>query len=104
VSAAGRLKTRLVLQAPGETADGQGGVVRDYTPVATVWAAVTPLAARDSVEADAPGMTQRVRIVLRDEFDLTPGHRLIDGPRVYRITALNRRERFIEIDAECRIA
>jgi SPP1 family predicted phage head-tail adaptor len=103
VSAAGRLKTRLLLQAPSETADGQGGVNRTYESVATVWAAVTPLAARESVEADAPGAMQRVRIVLRDEFALTPGHRLIDGARVYRITGLTTRERFIEIDAEYRI-
>lgn len=103
MSAAGRLKTRLVLEAPSEAADGQGGVTRGYSAVATVWAAVAPLAARESVEADAAGATQRVRIVLRDEFALTPAYRFRDGARLYRIVALTVRERFIEIDADCRI-
>jgi head-tail adaptor len=68
-----------------------------------VWAAVTPRAAREGVEADASAATLRVRIVLRDEFALTLRHRFVDGSRVYRITALDRRDRFIEIDAECPI-
>lgn len=103
MSVAGRLKTRLVLEAPNETPDGQGGVTRSYSAVATIWAAVTPLNARESVEADASGATQRVRIVLRDEFSLTPAHRFCDGARVYRIAALTARDRFIEIDADYRI-
>jgi len=103
VSVAGRLKTRLVLEAPSETPDGQGGVTRSYSAVATVWAAVTPLPAREAVEADAAGATERVRIVLRDEFALTLAHRFRDGARIYRVAALSVRERFIEIDADCRI-
>lgn len=103
MSAAGRLKARLVLEAPVETPDGQGGVSRAYHGVATVWAAVTPLAAHESVAADAPGAMARVRIVLRDEFALTLDHRLRDGARIYRIVAFGVRERFIEIDAEYRV-
>src|SRR3954454_21241608 len=37
----GRLKTRLTIQAPSELDDGQGGVTRSFTTIATVWAAVT---------------------------------------------------------------
>ncbi len=103
MSVAGRLKTRLVLEAPVETPDGQGGVTRSHSAVATVWATVTPLNARERVEADAPGATERVRILLRDEFALTPAHRFRDGARIYRIAALTVRDRFIEIDADCRI-
>jgi SPP1 family predicted phage head-tail adaptor len=103
----GRLKTRLLIQSPVETGDEQGGVARSFTTLATVWAAVTPLAARAvaGVEADAEGATIKHRIILRSHFSLTLQHRLVDGARIYRITAirdLNDR-RFIEIDAELRV-
>ena len=104
---AGKLKTRLIIESPDETDDGQGGVVRSFTTLATVWAAVTPLPARGAggVEADAEGTAIKVRIILRGNFSLTLRHRLVDGARIYRITAIRDRDerRFIEIDAELRV-
>jgi head-tail adaptor len=104
----GRLKTRLSIEAPVETGDGQGGVVRSTTTLATVWAQVAPLAARAAgggVEADAEGATTKYRIILRSNFSLTLQHRLVDGARIYRITAIRDRDdrRFIEVDAELRV-
>jgi SPP1 family predicted phage head-tail adaptor len=103
----GRLKTRLVIEAPVEADDGEGGVTRSFTTVATVWAAVTPVAARtgDAVEADAHGATARYRIVLRSNFALTLQHRLIDGARAYRIVGIRDLDdkRFIAVDAELRV-
>jgi head-tail adaptor len=105
----GRLKTRLSIQAPVETGDGQGGVARSYVTLATVWAQVAPLAARagagGGVEADAEGATTKYRILLRSNFSLTLQHRLVDGARIYRIAAIRDRDdrRFIEIDAELRV-
>lgn len=104
----GRLKTRLVIEAPVEADDGQGGVTRSFAGVATVWAAVTPVAARatgDAVEADAEGATARYRIVLRSNFALTLQHRLVDGARIYRIASIRDLDdrRFIAVDAEVRV-
>jgi head-tail adaptor len=104
----GRLKTRLAIEAPLEADDGQGGVTRSFTTVATVWAAVTPVAARatgDAVEADAHGATARYRIVLRSNFALTLQHRLVDGARIYRIASIRDLDdrRFIAVDAEVRV-
>ena len=104
----GRLKTRLVLEAPTESDDGQGGVTRSYTPAATVWAAVTPVAARatgSAVQADADGATARYRIVLRSNLALTLQHRLVDGARTYRIASIRDLDdrRFIALDAELRV-
>ena len=102
----GQLKARLVVQQPIETPDDQGGVVRNWTTFATVWAQVTPLAARRDVEADADGVTQTYRIVLRSHLSLTLQHRFSDGARIYRIVAIREREdrRLIEIDADVRIS
>jgi len=102
----GRLKTRLIIEAPVESEDGQGGVTLSYATQAVVWAAVTPLAAHASVEAGADGAAQRVRIVIRRGEPLTLRHRLIDGAASYRIVAFREIDdrRFVAIDAELRLA
>lgn len=101
----GALRTRLTIEAPVETDDGQGGVTRDYATFAKVWAQVTPLGARHDASADADGATARYRIVVRCGYVLTLQHRLVDGARVYRILSFQERDngRFIEIDAELRV-
>ncbi|WPO39007.1 head-tail adaptor protein [Tardiphaga sp. 42S5] len=101
----GRLKTRLVIEAPIEADDGQGGVTRNYSAVATVWAAVLPARMTHAVEADADGALVHLRIILRSGFALTLRHRFIDAAKIYRITALREidERRFVEIDAEWRI-
>lgn len=98
----GALDRRLILQAPGETDDGAGGVIRDYATVTTLWASVTPLSARGDVDAERLGAALRLRIVIRFRDDVTTRHRFIDGAHVYRIVALREsgRRRFLEIDAE----
>src|SRR3954463_5698781 len=103
----GRLKTRLQVQAPVETDDGQGGVTRSYTTLTTAWAQVTPIASRGGgadVEADAEGATGKYRILLRSNFVLTLQHRLVAGARPYRISAIRdpAARRFIAVDAELR--
>ena len=95
-------------EAPVESDDGQGGVTRSFAQLATVWAAVTPVATRatgDAVDAGAEGATARYRIVLRSNFALTLQHRLVDGARVYRIAGVRDLDdrRFIAVDAELRV-
>jgi head-tail adaptor len=104
----GRLKTRLQVQAPVETDDGQGGVIRSYTTLTTAWAEVMPLAAHGGgagVEAGAEGAVVRYRILLRSNFILTLQHRLVDGARIYRISAIrdHHDRRFIAVEAELRV-
>jgi head-tail adaptor len=77
----GLLKTRLTLPAPHETDDGQGDVVRSYSPQQTLWAWVAPLVTRERDEADAEGANQRVRIVIRAGVALSLQHRLADLAR-----------------------
>jgi SPP1 family predicted phage head-tail adaptor len=102
----GRLNMRLTLLAPSESDDGQGGVMRSYTPQQTLWAWVAPLVTRERDEADADGADLRVRIVIRAEVALTLQHRLGDGGKVYRITGWREIEdgRFLAIDAELRLS
>jgi SPP1 family predicted phage head-tail adaptor len=103
VIAIGALRHRLVLEAPVETPDGAGGVAREHVAVATLWAAVTPVAARADVVADAAGQTVTHRIVLRAGPEIGTRHRLRHGARLYRVLtcrALDATGRFIVVDAE----
>ena len=102
MTVAGDLNRRLLLQAPVESADGEGGVVRSYSDVCTLWAQVTPLNARSEVAADSLGASVRYRIVIRARDDVTTRHIFQDGDRVYRVLAarLSADRRFLEIDAE----
>jgi SPP1 family predicted phage head-tail adaptor len=97
----GALNRRLALEAPVETPDGAGGVVRSYQEVATLWASVEPVAARGEVVAIQSGQTITHRIVVRHRADITTRHRLRDGARVFRIVTLRERgQRWLEIQAE----
>ena len=97
----GALNRRLILQSPSETADGAGGVTRDYEPVATLWGSVTPLSSRGDIEADRLGAALRFRIVIRFRADVTTRHRFADGAHIYRIVAVREMgRRFLEIDAD----
>jgi SPP1 family predicted phage head-tail adaptor len=104
VTRIGDLNRRLVLQAPVETDDGEGGVTRGYATVMTLWAQVVPQGARADIAAGSLGAALRCRIVIRARDDVTTRHRLIDGAVIYRIVAarLSADRRFLEIDAEVR--
>jgi SPP1 family predicted phage head-tail adaptor len=104
MTAPGELNHRLVLEAPAESDDGAGGVTRLYDVVTTLWAQVTPLAARGEVAADSFGASARYRIVIRMRAGITTQHRFQDGTRTYRVIALrdSADRRFLEIDAEVR--
>jgi len=60
----GALRSRLTLQRPVRTPDGQGGFTLTWQNVATVWAQITPLAGREYMFAEqlATGLTHQVSI------------------------------------------
>ncbi len=100
----GALNRRLTLEAPVETADGAGGVIRSYATVATLWASVEPVAARADVVAVQLGATVTHRITIRFSADITTRHRLRDGVRAFRIVTLRERgKRWLDIQAEERV-
>lgn len=102
MTAPGQLNRRLVLEAPHESDDGQGGVTRLYDVVTTLWAQVTPLSARTDVAAGSLGARLGYVIVIRKRTDITTRHRFLDGVRTYQTIAVRESadRRFLEIDAE----
>lgn len=99
----GKLDRRLVLEEPVDTPDGAGGFSRSYQTAATVWAQVSPAAARGDITADNRGATVTHRIVIRSRSDITTRHRLRDGARHFRIVSVrdqDARGRFLTVHAE----
>lgn len=99
----GRLKHRLVLEAPVEMPDGAGGVSRGYASAETVWAALMPLSARGEFAAASLGAAVTHRIVIRRGPEVTVRHRFRLGVRVFRVVALRDEDsdrRFLEIQVE----
>ena len=99
----GRLNQRLVLETATETPDGAGGSVRSFAVTATVWAAVTPIAARDVILAAAAGVTVTHQIIARTGLDITTRDRFTQGARVFRIVTVREQDsvgRFLVIEAE----
>ncbi len=83
MTAISKLRHRLMLEAPEDEPDGAGGVVRIWSPLGQVWAAIEPLGARDAVIADKRIGTLTHRVVLRYRDDLTLNHRFRLGPRIF---------------------
>lgn len=103
----GDLRHRLALQAPLETADGGGGVMRSWGLVAELWGAVRPISGNETVEAD--GLKGRVshEIWIRYRTGVAPEMRFAFGARVFEIRAVldvGERHRFLRCLAEERLA
>jgi SPP1 family predicted phage head-tail adaptor len=99
VSAVGRLRHRLTLEAPVEMADGAGGVARTWSALGQVWAAIEPVGANEAVVADKRIGALTHRVTLRHRSDLTLNHRFRLGMRVFFIRALrdpDEQGRFLE--------
>jgi len=99
----GHLNRRLVIEAPVETPDGAGGVIRTYETTGTIWAAVTPLSAREITDAARLGVVVTHRIVARMRANLSNRHRLRLGGRIFRIVTTRDQDgtsRFLEISAQ----
>ena len=102
MTAPGDLNRRLLLLAPVESDDGEGGVTRSYATVTTLWAQVVPASARADADAGSLGAALRTTIVIRYRSDVTTRHQFQDGAVIYRIVGVRASadRRFLEIDAE----
>lgn len=86
---AGRLRHRVTLRNRVETQDATTGALSvTWTDVATVWAAVEPLSAREFIAAQAVSSQVTTRITIRFRDDVTPKMRAVHGSTVYDITGV----------------
>jgi SPP1 family predicted phage head-tail adaptor len=82
---AGRLTAKLLLQAPIDTSDGQGGVMRTWSDVSSLWAAIRPLTVSRDEVASAERVTALFDIWLYMRSDIVVGMRLIQQARIFTV-------------------
>ncbi len=73
----GTLTDRVQVQRKDMSVQSEGGLSITYVPLATVWARVRVLSARQDQVRDGRGVTASHVVVLRFRNDLTPGDRLV---------------------------
>lgn len=83
----GSLRHRIVIEAPVRTSDGGGGALVTWTPVAEVWAAITPSTGGESNLAE--GVSGRIshEIAIRHRGGIAPAMRMRLGSRTFEIMA-----------------
>ena len=83
---AGKLRHRVTLQRLVPAQDPLTGAVSDtWSDVATVWASVEPLSAREFLQAAALSSQFVARIRIRPLAGVMPSMRIIHGERTYNI-------------------
>lgn len=89
---AGKLRHRVRIESYDYLRDGSGEVIQDpvtgetsqsWQEVATVWAAIEPLSAREFIAASATQSAITARIVIRYRDGLNASMRLIHKDKIY---------------------
>ena len=84
----GSLNKRIELQSQTRTADGMGGWTTVWATSATVFAAIWPTSANETVEANAPSMVVSHKIRIRYLSTLKASWRVKHGTKYYAIVAI----------------
>ena len=84
----GRLRTRLVLEAPTQVPDGMGGHVETWSEAAVVYAAVEPVRPRVALVAGQSDTSITNRITIRMTDAVTRACRFRRGERFYSIRSI----------------
>jgi SPP1 family predicted phage head-tail adaptor len=103
VTTIGELRFRLTIEAPVETADGEGGVTRTWSAIGDTWAAVEPRGAGEKIVTDRETPLFQYRIVVRYRDDLSQANRFRLGARILAIRAVrdpDERGEFLECMVE----
>ena len=86
---AGRLRHRVTIQNRVETqGPTTGAIAVSWADVATVWAAVEPLSAREFIAAQATESQVSARITIRYRAGITPKMRVAHGDTLYDIAGV----------------
>ncbi|CAD7027296.1 head-tail adaptor protein [Pseudorhizobium endolithicum] len=81
----GRMTARLMLEAPVEAGDGQGGAAVSWQAVCSLWALVEPMRVfeREEAAAEAAIVSHRIWVWFRQ--DIVAGQRFRKGTRVFSV-------------------
>lgn len=100
---AGKLSSRIIIQAPSTDDDGYGGRVNTWINLFEVWAKIQPLKGQFLWYANQIDEKVGTRITIWYREDVKPGYRIIHGTTVYRISSVTdptTSKEIIEINCE----
>lgn len=83
----GELRTRAMLEAPDDSTDESGAIVRVWRPVASIWAKVSPRRGAELFVAGAQESVLTSEVVMRWRPDVASPMRLRIGARALSIRA-----------------
>lgn len=82
----GKLRHQVALQSRLDAQDPDtGAITQSWGPVATVWASVEPLSAREFIASQAAQAKVTTRIVIRHRDGIVPTMRAVHRGTVYNI-------------------
>jgi SPP1 family predicted phage head-tail adaptor len=96
----GELRKRIVLQCPTRVPDGMGGFTVTWTDAATVWAAIWPVSATETIQSAQAVMTVTHRIRTRWRANLKASWRISYAGRIFNIVSViepNTAHRWLDI-------
>ena len=85
----GRLRSELALEQSQQTADGLGGFSETWVEIATLFAQIEPITARDVFGADQTLETVTHRVTVRWRTDLKSGMRFTKPGRSFDILTVH---------------
>ena len=99
------LNKYITLQQSTRVSDGMGGFTLTYADVASLWAAIWPISANETVAANATTMVVSHRIRIRYRSAFSPDYRIKYGTRYFAIVSIiNPNERNEWLDLMCKEA
>jgi len=84
---AGKLRHRVRIDKPVQTRNAAGAASIGWEEVATVWAAIEPLSAKEFIQSGAEQSKVVARIVMRRR-ELPINYRLVHGANIYNLTGV----------------
>jgi len=97
---AGRMRHRVSIQQVTETKDTYGATTRTWATIATVWAAIEPIAGREYFYAQQVQSNVSHRVTIRHRAGVTPKMRIMHDSRTFEIESvrnLGERDRWLEL-------
>lgn len=81
----GQMTARLVLYAPNDVSDGQGGIARSWDEKAQFWGALRPISHQSEEVAGGETMQALFDIWLWTRGDIAAGMRLCHKARIFTV-------------------
>lgn len=88
ITSPSELNKRIMLQSPVNAADGMGGFTVTWADEATVWAAIWPVSASETIQADKATMTATHRIRIRYRTAMNAAWRVSWSGRYFNIVSV----------------